>query len=153
VAGDKLKAGDKVVFEDFDFKPVKDPLVSAIAQAVAFSVFADAVDRQFFAERVCVVHDDVMSVLLRTSMEIVARNRLDVGTKTVAQGALWTEEALPIESILAGVVVATPVSAKRAAAPDAGQLLEYVEKLATGHLQIGGKATVGRGLCRIAVVR
>jgi len=153
VTGDKLKAGDKVVFEDFDFEPLKDPLVSAIAKEVAPYVFAEA-DREFFTERVCVLHDDVMSVLLRTSMEVVARNRLDPETKTVERGALWTEEALPIESILVGVVVATPAPPKRgAAAPDAEKLLEYVENLAAGHLQIGGKATVGRGLCRITVGR
>jgi CRISPR-associated protein Cmr4 len=152
LAGEKLKAGDKVVFEDFDFKPLPDPLVSAIAKEVARYVFKEKADREFFTERVCVVHDDVMSVLLRTSMEVVARNRLKPETKTVDGGALWTEEALPIESILVGVVVATPVSPKRGStAPDAGMLLEYVGKLAEGHLQIGGKATVGRGLCRITV--
>jgi len=154
VTGDKLTAGDKVVFEDFDFEPVTNLLVPVIAQAVAPYVFAEAADREFFTQRVCVVHDDVMSVLLRTSMEVVARNRLDPETKTVQRGALWTEEALPIESILAGVVVATPVPSKRGAtAPDAAMLLAYVEKLASGHLQIGGKATVGRGLCRITVGR
>lgn len=153
VVGEKLKAGDKVVFEDFDFEPVKDPLVDVIARAVAPLVFEET-DRKFFMERICVVHDDVMSVLLRTSMEVVARNQLDPETKTVKRGALWTEEALPIESILAGVVVATPVPPKRGAtAPDVGALLAYVEKLAAGHLQIGGKATVGRGLCRIRVAR
>ena len=153
VTSDKLKAGNKVVFEDLDFEPAKDPLVLVIAQAVAQCVFAEA-DREFFTERVCVVHDDVMSVLLRTSMELVARNRLNPETKTVEGGALWTEEALPIESILAGVVVATPVPPKRGArAPDAEKLLEYIEELAARTLQIGGKATVGRGLCRITVKR
>jgi CRISPR-associated protein Cmr4 len=152
LAGEKLKAGDKVVFEDFDFKSVKDQLVSAIANEVARYVFAEEADRVFFTQRACVVHDDVMSVLLRTSMEVVARNRLNPDTKTVEGGALWTEEALPIESILTGVVVATPVPPKRGStAPDARMLLEYVGKLAEGHLQIGGKATVGRGLCRITV--
>lgn len=151
MVGEKLKAGGKVVFEDFDFEPVKDPLVPVIAQGVAQYVF-DKADHEFFTERVCVVHDDVMSVLLRTSMEVVARNRLDPEKKTVEPGALWTEEALPVESILAGIIVATPVPPKRGATtPDAGALLAYVEKLAKGTLQIGGKATVGRGLCRITV--
>jgi CRISPR-associated protein Cmr4 len=152
VAGDKLKAGDKVVFEDFAFNPKMDPLVSTIAKEVASKVFAAVDDREFFTERVCVLHDDVMSVLLRTSMEVVARNRLDPETKTVERGALWTEEALPIESLLVGVVMATPVAPKRGAvAPDAKELLTYVEELTKGTLQIGGKASVGRGLCHITV--
>ncbi len=153
VTGDTLKAGDKVVFEDFDFASVKEPHVAMIAKEVATHVFAEG-DRQFFIDRVCVLHDNVMSVLLRTGMEVAARNRLDPETKTVERGALWTEEALPIESILAGVVAATPVVKKGgAAAPNAEELLEYVQKLAAGHMQVGGKATVGRGLCRITVAR
>lgn len=151
VAGEKLKAGDKIVFEDFVFTPKIDPLVSTIAKEVASKVFA-AADREFFTERVCVLHDDVMSVLLRTSMEVVARNRLDPETKTVERGALWTEEALPIESLLVGVVMATPVAPKRgSAAPDAKELLTYIEGLTKGTLQIGGKSSVGRGLCHLTV--
>lgn len=153
VTDDKLKAGGRVVFEDFDFEPVKDPLVAAIAKDVAVRLFPEP-ERQFFVDRVCVLHDDVMSVLLRTGMEVVARNRLDPETKTVQRGALWTEEALPIESILAGVVVATPVRPRRGGPlPEAQTLLAFVERLAAGPMQIGGKATVGRGLCRVTVGR
>lgn len=153
VTGNTLKAGLKVVLEDFDFTPETSPLLTTLATVVAARLFAEA-DRAFFIDRVCLVHDDVMSVLLRTGMEITARIRLDPDTKTVARGALWTEEALPIESILAGLVLATPVApARNAPAPNAEALLAYVEKLATGTgaMQIGGKASVGRGLCRVSV--
>jgi CRISPR-associated protein Cmr4 len=152
VTGDRLRAGKKIVFEDLDFEPRTDPSVAAIAKGVAAHVFADETDRAFFEARACVVHDDVMSVLLRTGMEVITRIRLDPEKKTVAPGALWTEEALPIESILAGVVVATPVASKRGEnAPDAETLLGYVERLA-GPMQIGGNASIGRGLCTFKVV-
>jgi CRISPR-associated protein Cmr4 len=152
VVGEKLLAAETVVFEDFDFTPKKNcPLTKGLAEAVAPYLFV-AQEREFFTARVCVVHDDVMSVLLRTGMEVTARNSLDPDTKTVKRGALWTEEALPIESILSGVIVATPVPSVRGQpAPAASALLEHVSKLTSGPLQIGGKASVGRGLCRIQV--
>lgn len=153
VSSERLKAGDKVVFEDLDFTAEVNPKVRALGEQVAPYVFAEP-DRPFFLDRICVVHDDVMAMLLRTGMEVVARNRLDPETKTVRRGALWTEEALPTESILAGVVVATPVPTKRGAPPPkAEELLSYVEQRASGHLQIGGKGTVGRGLCHVTVRR
>ena len=104
-------------------------------------------------ERVCVVHDDVMSVLLQTCMEITTRIKLDEETKTVDNGALWTEEALPVESVLAGLVVATPTSAKGGKPPEAKALLNYLQQqTAGGAIQLGGKASVGRGLCRIQLI-
>jgi CRISPR-associated protein Cmr4 len=153
VTGDKLSAGGKVVFEDLDFAARKEPALAAVAGAVAARLFDEA-DRAHFVERACMVHDDVMALLLETSTEITMRVRLDPDRKTVERGALWSEEALPIESVLAGLVTATPVKQKDGSVPDAGALLEYMKGLAeTGTVQLGGKATVGRGLCRIRVAK
>lgn len=58
-----------------------------------------------FVERFCIVNDDVFSFLLNTATEITARIRLNDETKTVADGQLWYEEALPAESILAGLML------------------------------------------------
>jgi len=152
VTGDRLIVKvankDRVVFEDFDFDAKKTPELANLAKNVGQKVFGDAPDDvQHFVDRVCVVHDDVMRVLCRVGMEVVARNRIDDDNKTVAKGALWTEEALPVESILSGLVVVTPVGGDKPA-----DLLGHVRKLCTHPFQIGGKATVGRGLCRMEVL-
>jgi CRISPR-associated protein Cmr4 len=82
------------------------------------------------------------------------RVRLDPEHKTVVPGALWSEEALPIESVLAGLVLATPVKQKGGAVPDAGAMLGYLNDLVErGAVQLGGKATVGRGLCRLRLAK
>ncbi|WP_051913516.1 type III-B CRISPR module RAMP protein Cmr4 [Thermus caliditerrae] len=102
------------------------------------------------AGRLAVVHDDVMAFLLETATEVVARIRLDDATKTVAQGALWYEESLPAESVLYSMVRAEPSRRKEKALPaEAG--LALFKGLLQGALQLGGKATVGRGLCRVSV--
>jgi CRISPR-associated protein Cmr4 len=151
--GNRLSEGGKVVFEDLDFTSREEATLKTLADAVAAHVF-DEPDRPHFVARACLVHDDVMALLLQTSTEITTRIKLHPDHKTVDGSALWSEEALPIESVLAGLVVATPVKQKDGTVPDAGKLLDYVKTLAeTGAVQLGGKATVGRGLCRMRLAK
>lgn len=120
-------------------------------------------------QRLCVVGDDVLNFLLTTATEVVARIKLKDDTKTVDTdtGALWYEEALPAESILYGLVVANPVTKSKyrqrtnngwsAEALETTYNVDTIfEKLAaatTPALQFGGKATVGRGVCRAVLVK
>jgi CRISPR-associated protein Cmr4 len=96
------------------------------------------------------VRDDLLDFLLTTATEVTARVQIKDDQKTVADGGLWYEEALPTETILAGLVLASPVT-NREREPkklSVEQIFAAVEKLTAGPLQFGGKATVGRGLCR-----
>ncbi|WP_434045164.1 MULTISPECIES: type III-B CRISPR module RAMP protein Cmr4 [Sorangium] len=155
--------GGKVVFEDYDLEATVQKELERFAGALATALWgADdsaAEERSHFVARVCVVHDDVMALFLQTCLEITTRVRLDADKKTVVKGALWTEEALPVETILAGLVLATPVKQPKplreggADRHGPGELLGYVQGLAGGGVvQLGGKATVGRGLCRMTMV-
>ncbi len=103
--------------------------------------------RAEFKAHFCIVHDDVMSYLLQMGTEVTARIRLKDDEKTVAKGALWYEEALPAESILAGLMAAQP---NGKAQPD--EVFRVIGQLAEHVLQVGGNATVGRGLCRLSAV-
>lgn len=97
-------------------------------------------------DRFCVVHDDIFSFLLETATEITARIKLQAETKTVEDGGLWYEEALPVETILAGIALATPTVASGL---KTNEVFTVLRKLTGTTLQFGGKATVGRGLCRV----
>jgi CRISPR-associated protein Cmr4 len=71
---------------------------------------------------------------------------MDSARRTVDKehGALWYEESLPAETVLAGLVWCDHIPAARQFTED--QMMGLV-KAAT--LQIGGKATVGRGQVRL----
>lgn len=124
------------------------------------TVIQDAADWQtFFQARFCIVHDDVLTFLLDTATEVQARVQLDENSKTVRKGGLWYEEALPAETVLAGLVVATPVQQKTDGGgrwtkknggwvPPTSEIFRAVGQLAGRPMQFGGKSTVGRGLCR-----
>lgn len=100
---------------------VDQPRVVAIADLVMnytsqdLSTIADAFNElNFFpstanqvVRRICVVHDTVMHYLMRTATEVRHRNALNEN-KTVREKALWLEEMLPRESIMAGIMRVVP---------------------------------------------
>lgn len=96
--------------------------------------------------RLCIVSDDVLGFLLETATEVSARIRIDDDKKTVADGQLWYEEALPTETVLVSQVVATNVKS------NPQEVFSTLAAASAKTLQFGGKATVGRGLCKTSLV-
>lgn len=99
--------------------------------------------------RLAVVDDETMTFLLETCTQLDTRVRINNSTRTVATGALWIEESLPAESLLWGVLAADTVRQKDAALTPSEALDRVFEVGET--LQVGGKATVGRGRCALRV--
>ncbi len=142
-----------VVLEDLDLAP-RSGQAPAWAGWLSDKIFP-AADKEWptmFAQRLCIVSDNVFGFLMTTAIEVIARNRLDEATKTVAKGALWYEEALPAESLLYGLATLSPTGKIRATYQDDTALFNHLNGLAAGALQLGGKATVGRGLCRMRLL-
>ncbi len=139
-----------VVLEDLDLQPsadaAKDTPVAGWAAWLGQRLFADDQAWQtLLLHHLCIVHDDILSFLLDTATEVVARNQL---TENKTSGNLWYEEALPAESVLAGVVLAQRVG-ENGLSPD--EALNKVAELTATPLQLGGHATIGRGICRVLI--
>lgn len=138
-----------IYLEDFDLLSQVHPDVGQWATWIGQQVFSsDTAWQQMLAKRFCLVHDDIFNFLIETATEITARIKLLEDSKTVKDGGLWYEEALPTETILSGIMLATPTQASGKSVQD----VVNVVKNMTGNtktIQLGGKATVGRGLCRI----
>lgn len=100
----------------------------------------------FFTKHAGVVSDTAFGYLSRTATEIVARNRIEDDTKTVAEGALWWEEAVPSEAIFSGLVVAT-----RRHTEGITGLVDILHQAIEPVLQIGGDASIGRGLVELSL--
>ncbi|NJL05952.1 MAG: type III-B CRISPR module RAMP protein Cmr4 [Chloroflexaceae bacterium] len=133
----------QVYLEDLDLVP--SPSEAALANEWATWIERKAgLDR--LAERFAIVPDDVLSFLLTTATEVVARVRLEDEKKTVASGALWYEEALPAETVLSGLVLHTGKNGT--AKDDFTKLKGFVAK----PIHLGGNTGVGRGLCRVVIV-
>jgi CRISPR-associated protein Cmr4 len=144
----------KIVLEDLDLTPVPCATTTAWATWLAPRIFPSETDWQTMLKaRLCVVHDDIFSFLLNTATEITTRIKLKEDTKTVEQGGLWTEEALPTETILYGLVMAMPVQKTWQNGVGAHTVFAEVANLTRNKaLQFGGNATVGRGLCHVQML-
>ncbi len=133
----------KIVLEDIDLTSVPSEAATAWADWLGGQLFTAGDWQTTLKQKLCVVHDDVLSFLLETATEIIARNQL---TEEKTSNNLWYEEALPAETVLSGIVLAQQVG-EQGLLPDA--VLQEVSNLTTGMVQLGGNATIGRGLCRI----
>lgn len=131
---------NRVFLEDIDlsFNSGLADRACQIAQTIAGWVFSEG-ERDMFIKRFAIVSNETFSFLSETATEIVARVRLEDDVKTVAQGGLWYEETVPAEAIFYGFVVS---------ASDAASLSRLQQ---VGLIQIGGDATIGRGICRVVI--
>ncbi|MCS6849795.1 MAG: type III-B CRISPR module RAMP protein Cmr4 [Gemmataceae bacterium] len=151
-AGGATKITQKIYLEDLDFNAMDCSVAAAWAERIGSWVFGT--NNHWYGEfrkRFVVVPNLPFDFLCETGTEVHTRVRIDDETKTVAQGALWTEESLPAETILMGVLQCDRVFGKNGAdVTPAGLLDKFAKEPLT--LQIGGKATVGRGQVRCIFV-
>jgi len=141
-----LKQGDRVILEEYDLTPVQAD-VSDLADFIAKKVFSDQSWQDHFTKRFAVVHDDMFSTLTETATEVIARIALDDEKKVVKGGHLWYEEAIPAEAIF----VSPLINVERDGQDDL--ITNYLAKQKLSPVQIGGNASVGRGLMRIVMDR
>jgi CRISPR-associated protein Cmr4 len=143
-----LSEGDKTYLEDLDFDVETNDVAKSWAQWIANQVFPDDWTWQAeFRRRFAILPDVVFNFLTETGTEVTARVRIGDETKTVADGALWNEESLPAETILAGLIACDRIHEKNSGGVTRdGLMTKFAHNPLT--LQIGGKATVGRGRVR-----
>ncbi|MEM8527889.1 MAG: type III-B CRISPR module RAMP protein Cmr4 [Bacteroidota bacterium] len=98
---------------------------------------------------IILLSDSDFKDFVNLSTEVITRTKINNKTGTVQQGALFTEEYLPAESILYTVVLANPQFAEKPEM-NAVQVLDFVKDELPKVLQIGGSATLGKGIVRIS---
>lgn len=155
--GSSLLWNRKVVLEDLDLDAADSTEVASWAEWLGSRLFSDAPQeaewKSALKAQLCVLHDDTFGYLLETGTEVVARIRIDEDTRTVARGALWYEESLPVESVLWGLVNVTSVQqGSEGSRSDPGRVLQVLKSTAVHTVQLGGNATVGRGIGRLQFV-
>jgi CRISPR-associated protein Cmr4 len=145
---DSLIENGRIYLEDLDFTVIPSADAARWAEKIAGWVFPDDTTWQdVFKKRFAVLPDVVFDFLTETGTEVHTRVKISDETKTVQSGMLWTEESLPAETILAGVVACDRVFGRDGKDMTPHGLLDTFAKTEL-NLQIGGKAKVGRGQVR-----
>jgi len=140
----KLVEDNKIYFEDLDFDAkLGDDKTTKWSDVLAGAIFAEDAWQGIFKERFAIISDNSFNFLSDTGTEVAAHIRIEDDKKIVARGALWYEEALPVETILAGIAWCDRVYGGN----DISQktILSTFCSSSALDLQIGGKATVGKG--------
>ncbi len=136
-----------VILEDLDLYARSAPEATAWAKMLA-DTLKDEDWKPHFSARFSIVSDAVLGYLADTATEIRSRIRIDDERHTVAKGALWYEENLPAESLLFGVLGFDAAFDDSGIVDTRAAFRERLQENGQALLQIGGKATVGRGLVR-----
>jgi len=143
----KIVHDNMIFFEDLDF-PVKstDPNADLWAVYLSKKIYpSDVTWQTTFNERFAIVSDNTFTFLAMQGSEVSAHIKIDDARKIVKKGALWYEEALPSETILAGIAWCDRVYRKGVTENDIHTTFCGNE---LKNIQIGGKATVGKGRAR-----
>lgn len=150
-----LRVSDsRIALEDLDIDSETGTEAKQWAEHIAAAVYPESTaDYEAWREQLCqrfiILPDSTFSFLADTATEIRMRIRIDRETRIVKEGALWSEENLPAESVLYGIL-AIDKSRHSRNAKSADELSALIPVGET-QIQIGGKHTVGRGLCRLVL--
>jgi len=151
----ELEAGGKIVLEEFTFDPTDDPAVTTIGQWLAENALPKGTEYQYWRDhlphRLVILHEDAFRDFCLFGTEVVTRIRIDNETKTVAEKMLWTEEALPADTLLYAPLYATLPRAdhRHPIVAGAAGVLNAVRGYNLTRVQLGGDETVGRGLVHL----
>jgi len=146
--GSKVERNGNVLLEDLDFSIITDNgETNEWAELLAGLLFPnDAAWQGIFKERFIILSNNCFSFLSDTGTEVNARIRIDQEKKIVIGGALWYEESLPSETILAGLAWCDRDYSGKGINQEKIFCEFCPDKVM--NLQIGGKATVGKGRVR-----
>ena len=163
-----LKEDNYVYIEELQLKCVENEIVSTIAKEISEALPDDNIYKEIkekLKKDLVIVSNDVFRDLINLTTEIVTRIRIDPLKGIVKEGALWTEEYLPTDTILYSLILIP--SARTLNLDDLNEKLRneienlknYAEKIVKlfkilydGRiLQIGGDETIGKGFVRLKI--
>jgi len=164
-AGNKLSLNEKfIVLEEYTFE-VNERLgaknfVNDFGEYLSRLLYDD---KGYFADKlmtdIVVLTDDDFKDFVNLSTEVITRTQIDNQTGTVKDGALFTEEYLPAESLMYSLALFAPEFADKERESEKqfkthDDLQKYFRGLVDAYpvMQIGGNATLGKGITRVKIV-
>lgn len=149
---------NRVVLEEFAFKATVDQTTQQIATWLEKNALPLGSEydywKQALPQRLVILPENAFRDFTQFSTEVISRIRLDDEKKTVAPGALWSEEHLPSDTLLYATLFASKprVSSPPDGLQDSTAVLNFVKDCVNGRrLQLGGDSTVGRGFVKVRI--
>ncbi len=167
-----LAFGGHFVLEEYTFEKAEEKANLKIGEKPLADWLADNLFAKgsFWHEKakkdILILSDNDFKDFVNLSTEVITRIKIDNETGTVQSGALFTEEYLPAETVLYSLVLFSPEflnSTEIKARNEAGErthrrpekadsILKFFTDNLQSVVQLGGNATLGKGLLRIKIV-
>lgn len=151
---------NRIILEEYLFKITPDENCTKLCQWLAENILPDNAEYKFWRGKmtkdVVVLSNTDFRDFVTLSTEVIARTKIDSKTGTVDKnvGGLWYEEYLPSDSILYALVLATPIFSKDTGMfSNEGRVMTFFEKGLPRVIQIGGNATLGKGLVHTKILK
>ena len=149
---DTVKFGNNIILEEYSFE-------SETTELEINEELAKLTGLEEVKEKLVILRDNDFNDFVNLSTEVITRTKIDNNTGTVQAGALFTEEYLPSETVMYSLALTTPIFQKED--KDKGnfkkegditeeqKVMTFFEKTIPSVIQIGGNATIGKGLVEI----
>ena len=150
VASTSVCINGNVVLEEYAFAATQSEQLKSFAEELADTIFSDdslAYWNRLLKTNLVILSDADFCDFVNQSTEVITRTKIDNNTGTVQDGALFTEEYLPTDSVMYSLVMASKEYGKKASATDEQAMQFFKDKLPS-IFQLGGNATIGKGLLR-----
>jgi CRISPR-associated protein Cmr4 len=150
VGDDTLIVGSDVVLEEFSFTADKthSEFVMKVGKSLAENLpQTPEYDywKKTLPQKLCILPQNAFRDFVLYATEIQTHTKINPDTKTVATGALWTTESLPMDSLLYAPLMATK-QRKSGVSMSAPQVMQKVINLDLRRMQLGGEETTGQGI-------
>lgn len=156
--GNALAQNDTAILEEFAFKTQADPELAKIAAWLSERAFPTAPAYGYWRAKMKVdlllLPENAFRDFLRMSTDVQAHIRIDEKTRTVKSGALFYEESLPCDTLLVTTALAMKPAGRggEGEPTSAADVMKTLNSLDQKRIQMGGKASLGRGLLAVRVV-
>lgn len=153
VASDKMylqQQGRQIQLEEYIYKDLEViPEVTALAIWFANNVFAQSLPywQEKIKENLIVLEEDDFADFVKFSTEIHTRIKIDNDTGTVKDGALFTEEYLPSETILYTLAMFAPEFKEKGMTQE--EVEAFFKQNKPDYFQMGGNSSIGKGIVRL----
>ena len=161
---------NKIVLEEYTFEVEKTGDCQTLADWIGENILPSDEVYNYWREKIrsslVVLSDDDFRDFVTLSTEVIARIKINQKTGTVEKGALWYEEYLPADSILYSLALTSPIfqennankgifqltdQEKKKNRDESEKVMEFFEDALPSVIQLGGNATIGKGIVRTKV--
>ena len=154
VASNNITIGNSIVLEEYAFTANISNVVQQFAVELAdliFDVPALEYWKGLLKTNLVVLSNNDFRDFVNQSTEVITRTKNDNNTGTVQDGALFTEEYLPTESVLYSLVMAS--SENRENSMSETEVMQFFQDNQPAIFQLGGNASIGKGLLRTKLLK